>query len=448
MRYVEFNYLMEGYPQAFAAFIQSGVDTASVQRAIMGFKQLVTRNQIKDVNQKNIDWWVTQGWEKFNAFVNQAVAVPSKTQVTRKKIEGQSINLVDNAKWLILIPVDKDASCFHGKDSDWCTTKIHQQHFERYFYEDEITLIYCFNKQTGGMWAIAISKLADSPSEFFDQQDTILTRAKFEKQTGLDFGKLQTMAMGGTHQPIIQASRDKWNASVDLTRKLLDKLPRRTRSAEIEKQLMFNKYGRACYEYIRKVESVDSKSFPLAIQIAAFSAKYQFDMLDLPDDDIEDNNTPLNNDDDFYDPIMMTPLRYIKNPVDDVLLVAIKHDRNGINDIIDLGIKPSERIQIAAVSQYGTATSILPIIRSGIIPSEAVQLAAINNNVEAFKHIMLNNIPTTETVQLTAIEKWPAALTYIKNPSMKVQQAALKAEVAERDRIEAEYRAKRKAEGR
>lgn len=427
MRYVEFNYLMEGYPQAFAAFIQSGVDTTSVQIAMMGFKQLVTRNQIKDVNQKNIDWWVTQGWEKFNAFVNQAVAVSSKTQVKRKKVEGQSINLVDNAKWLILIPVDKDASCFHGKDSNWCTTKIHQQHFERYFYENEITLIYCFNKQGDGMWAIATSKLENSPSEFFDQQDTILTRAKFEKQTGLDFDKLRTMAMGETHQPIIQASRDKWNASVDLTRKLFDKLPRFTRSAEIEKQLMFNKYGYACYEYLRKVASVDSKSFPLAIQIAAFSARSEFDT---------------------HNQITMTPLRYIKNPVDDVLLVAIKKDRNGINNIIDLGIKPSERIQIAAVTQYGTGTSILPIIRSGIIPSEAVQLAAINNNVEAFKHIMLNDIPTTETVQLTAIEKWPAALTYIKNPSMKVQQAALKAEVAERDRIEAEYRAQRKAEGR
>jgi hypothetical protein len=445
MRYVEFNYLIEGYPQAQAAFIQDGADTASVQKTIADFKQLVTRNQVNDVNQKNIDWWVTQGWEKFNAFVNQAIAVPSKTQVTRKKIEGQSIKLIDNTKWLILIPIDKDASCFHGKDSSWCTTKIHQQHFEKYFYETEVTLIYCFNKKTGGMWAVAISKLPDLPSEFFDQQDTPMTPAKFEKQTGLDFVKLRTMAMGETHQPVIQASRDKWRASVDLTKKLLDKLPRRTRSAEIEKQLMFNKYGRACYEYMRKVASVDSKSFPLAIQIAAFSARTEFDMLDLSDDDVENNNTPLDNDDDFYDPIMMTPLRYIKNPVDDVLLVAIKKDRNGINNIIDLGIKPSERIQIAAVTQYGTAASILPIIRSGITPSEAVQLAAINNNVEAFRYIMLSEIPTTETVQLTAVEKWPAALAYIKNPSMKVQQAALKAEIAERERIEAKYRADKEA---
>ena len=75
MRYYEFRYLVEGYPQAQAAFIQAGADTASVQKTIADFKQLVTRNQIKDINQKNIDWWAKQGWDKFSQFVNQAAGI-------------------------------------------------------------------------------------------------------------------------------------------------------------------------------------------------------------------------------------------------------------------------------------------------------------------------------------------------------------------------------------
>ena len=152
MKIHEITLLFEGYPQAQDAFIQqSGGDTVSVQKTIADFRQLVNRNQIKDTNQKNIDWWAKQGWDKFNAFVNQASAIPSKTQMTRKKIPGQSINLVDDAQWLIVVPLDKEASCFHGRNSSWCTTKVHQEHFENYFYNNEVTLIYCFNKATGGM---------------------------------------------------------------------------------------------------------------------------------------------------------------------------------------------------------------------------------------------------------------------------------------------------------
>ena len=43
---------------------------------------------------------------------------------------------MENDDWLVVIPLDKDASCFHGKNSDWCTTKINQGNFEDYFYEN------------------------------------------------------------------------------------------------------------------------------------------------------------------------------------------------------------------------------------------------------------------------------------------------------------------------
>ena len=81
MKIHEITLLFEGYPQAQAAFIhQSGGDTTSVQKTIADFKQLVSRNQIKDVNQKNIDWWAKQGWDKFNVFVDQAAQiVPSRS---------------------------------------------------------------------------------------------------------------------------------------------------------------------------------------------------------------------------------------------------------------------------------------------------------------------------------------------------------------------------------
>jgi hypothetical protein len=402
MRYYEFRYLVEGYPQAQAVFIRAGADTAAVQKTIADFKSLVARNQIKDINQKNIDWWAKQGWDKFNQFVNQAAAIPSKTQVVRKKLPGQSITLVDDANWFIVVPLDKEASCFHGKNSNWCTTKVHQGHFEKYFYDAEVTLIYCFNKSTGGMWAIAAHKKTDK-FEMFDQRDRSLTAQGFKQQTGLDPYQLRSMALGDTHQPKIQDSRDKWKASVALTEKLLSKLPVGARSAEIEKQLLYNKDSELSHSYIQKLGAVDGKTFPLSIQLAAVNQNER-------------------------------AIQYIKNPSEAVQLAAV-NQRGYVLEYID---NPSEAVQMAAVNQYGYAIQYIdnpaPELQLAAVkqngdaieyidnPSEAVQLAAVNQSGYAIQYI---DNPAPE-LQLAAVKRNGDAIQYIKNPTPAVQLAAVK----------------------
>ena len=211
MKIHEITALFEGYPQAQAAFVQAGADSQTVQKTIADFRQLVNRNQIKDLNQKNIDWWAKQGWDKFSQFVNQAAAIPSKTQVKRKKLLGQSITLRDDANWFIVVPLDKEASCFHGKNSHWCTTKTNQSEFEELFYDDQQTLIYCFNKSSGGMWAIAVPEeyeLRQYGPEIHTQDQDILSPTSFKAKTGLNVRELTDMVE--ILHPKIQAARDQW----------------------------------------------------------------------------------------------------------------------------------------------------------------------------------------------------------------------------------------------
>jgi hypothetical protein len=408
MRYYEFRYLVEGYPQAQAAFIQDGADTAVVQKTIADFKQLVTRNQVKDINQKNIDWWAKQGWDKFSQFVNQASAIPSKTQVTRKKLPGQSINLIDNAQWFIVVPLDKEASCFHGKNSDWCTTKTNQSHFEEYFYDNQVTLIYCFNKSTGGMWAIAAHKDANK-FEMFDQRDKSLTTEQFKQQTGLDPAQLRAMALGNVHQPTVQGSRDKWKESIALTKELLRKLPEKTRSPDVEKQLIYNKNLELCYSYIKKLKEIDSTTFPLAIQLAAVARR----------DTEEDEN--------------VSAIKYIKNPSEAVQMAAVNQNGHTIQYIKN----PTEAVQMAAVNKNGLTIKHIPnpgeavqmaaVNKNGLAigyisnPGEAVQLAAVNRNGFALKHIK----NPSEAVQLAAVNHDGFAIEYIKNPTEDIQMAAV-----------------------
>jgi hypothetical protein len=116
---------VEGYKEATAEFTTASNDKAEVDKVIAQYRELVNRNQVKG-DEKNIDWWRKQGWDKFKEFVSSKSQEKSITQVKRSKDEGDSHTIAENATWLIVVPLDKDASCFHGKYTDWCTSKPFQ----------------------------------------------------------------------------------------------------------------------------------------------------------------------------------------------------------------------------------------------------------------------------------------------------------------------------------
>ena len=198
------EFLIEGYKEVTQKYASAGADPRQVKDAIAAFKEIVNKNQVKG-DERNIDWWgKNKSFDEFNNFVNSVDLARTKTQVTRKKVTGKSISLIDNDEWLVVIPLDKEASCFHGKNSDWCTTKPNKKHFEEYFGKGT-TLIYCLNKKTGGMWAIAAG--ATGKMELFDQKDSSLTEVQFKQQTGMDPTELVTLAT--KHQKPIQDARIK-----------------------------------------------------------------------------------------------------------------------------------------------------------------------------------------------------------------------------------------------
>ena len=339
MRYYEI--IREGYKEVQQKYVSAGVDPQSIEKTFNAYKDLVNRNQVSG-NERNIDWWGKQSFDQFKAFVDEKSSEKSTTQVKRSKLPGKSIKLVDNNNWLIVIPLDKDASCFHGKNSDWCTTKPKQLHFENYFYDKEVILIYCLSKKTGGMWSIATH--ADTGKlEMFDQINKPITKETFNSQTGLDVDKI--VAKTSKHQPTISSSRDVYNEADARIEKYLNS-GIVGRNAQIEKDLILTKNGKLCFDYMIRVGEED---YPLSIQLDA--VKYGLH------------------------------ITYIKNPTEKVKLAAVQQRGNAIEYIKN----PSEAVQLAAVTQNGQA--IRYIIQNGITPSESVQLAAVTQNVEAIKYI-------------------------------------------------------------
>lgn len=132
MRYYEI--IREGYKEVQQKYVSAGIDPESIEKTFKTYKELVNRNQVSG-NERNIDWWGKLPFDQFKAFVDEKSSEHSPTQLKRNKISGKSINLEENDDWLIVIPLDKDASCFHGDNSDWCTAKRDQSYFEGYFYD-------------------------------------------------------------------------------------------------------------------------------------------------------------------------------------------------------------------------------------------------------------------------------------------------------------------------
>ena len=184
MRLFQITGLMEGYKEAQADFSKTA-DPNEVKELLDRFKTAVNRNLVTG-QERNIDYWRKQGFDNFKSFLTSAEQkITSRQAKGKSATTGKSIRVHEDDKWLVVVPLDKEASCFYGKDTAWCTTKPFANYYENYFYDKHVTLVYFLNKETSNKWAIAYHPDIDK-REYFDQNDNSIDEVKFENQTGLD----------------------------------------------------------------------------------------------------------------------------------------------------------------------------------------------------------------------------------------------------------------------
>lgn len=261
MRFLEFR-IAEGYQEVEQKFSQEA-SAEQVAKAIAMFRDLVNRNQVQG-NERNIDWWGKQGWQPFARFVNAKIQQKSQTQQKKRADQGKSHTIDETPEWLIVVPLDKDASCFHGKDTDWCTTKPTANHFEQYFRDANITLIYFLQKQTGRKWAIAVNNEYVDEAEYFDQQDQALDQDEFDRQTKLKSQKYINMVADGTEVGRKAAdSRQEMVKDKAALEKMINDFGEsemRTNDPEIETMLLKVKDSRELRQYLKHL--TDGGNYP------------------------------------------------------------------------------------------------------------------------------------------------------------------------------------------
>jgi lambda repressor-like predicted transcriptional regulator len=182
-----------------------------------------------------------------------------------KKQQGTVIDITEPveraAGWQIILPTDKDASCYHGSGTDWCVSKRNQENFESYFYDNKVTLIFCLNDRKE-KWAIAAHRKLANKSQFFDQHDKKLKPEQFAAQTGLDPNSIISRAQNNPQlEPARELSR---KASIPQMIKIA--IDREKRDADLEQKILAAKNAKWANEYVREVMK---EPWPAAEEIIA-----------------------------------------------------------------------------------------------------------------------------------------------------------------------------------
>ena len=436
-------YLFESYKDAVEKFSQEE-DKETVNQYLDSFKQLAKKGIVTG-QEKDIGYWIKQGWYDFKEFVDGKSKEKTKSQTKQSKKKDTIIAHEDDEK-MVVIPLTKDASCFYGKGTRWCTAATESEnHFIDYFYRFNIVLFYVFMKNSGEKYASAYS-FNQREFEYFDELDEDISRNQFENETGITSNQLNKF---------FTRNRDEIINRMDN----LDVL-----SKEQQMEIIKNDA-----RYIRKISNPDEELYQL-IEIMNDASSIK---------DIKNPSEKLQLD---AVKIYGRAIRYIDNPSEEVQLVAMEEDGYSIRyidnpsekvkiaavnkrpEIIYLLDNPNEEIQLQAIRKkpdvieriktiatdkvYFEALKIKPeLLKERVLighisddvklslvkynphiimymkePSEKLQIASVREDANALLRIK----KPSETVQIEAVKKQPDIIEFINNPSEEVQLAAIR----------------------
>lgn len=388
-----FELLLENYKTVRNKWIKSGSDADDVDHAISQYRELANLDRISG-NQKNIDWWSKTPFAEFKSFVDAQLLSPSITQVKRKKVVGRSITVKENNEWLIVVPLDRDASCFHGKNTDWCVSKQKLGHFEDFFYDQKNILIFCINKITNGLWALA----SGDPDVFtiWDQQDNVISPESFTKQTGINpFDLVKEVYQ--EHGKQIQSELDSIDQANRYVSWWMHNVTPHERDKKIEDALMRLNHINWAVQYIIKIgKNVGPQHFPEKLTRILFDTAIDSDF------DWEEQHANQ----------VRQAIKYIKDPSDSLQLMMVELVPASIEDLPD----PPLKVQMWLVNHY---PELFFKIEN---QKEQAQLAAIKFLEKPEKSIK----NPTEKVKIELVKKRPFSIGSMDNPSDIIKTTAVK----------------------
>ena len=150
-------------------FIEQGAPDDQVKEYFEQFKALKPR--IQDAEQRDIDSWAKQGWDKFQTFVDELKGTKSKNQIKKQeKSEGAEL-IAENDDWKVYKITSHEASKRYGSNTKWCITQDEDTHWASYAKKYNFYFIISKKKRESPWNKIALMVDTDGKETFWDETD-------------------------------------------------------------------------------------------------------------------------------------------------------------------------------------------------------------------------------------------------------------------------------------
>ena len=313
-------YLYESYKDAVNKFSQEESEE-TVNQYLDTFKQL-SKKGIINGQEKDIGYWIQQGWYEFKEFVDSKSKEKTKSEVKKSK-KKDAIIAYDTDDKMVVIPLTKDASCFYGKNTKWCTAATESENnFVEYFYINKIILIYVFMKETGEKYAVAYSQHKDE-FEFFDEMDKRSSKNDFQDQTNLTVSKIKSWI--NKHQETIDNAMSINNLSEKDQMESVSENGHNIRSIENPSEAVQLEAVREDGYALRHIDKPSDSVIKQALESNGWAIQF-----------IENPTEEMQKIAVIEDP---SSIQYIKNPTEEIEILAIEESRS----VIEYIKNPSEK---------------------------------------------------------------------------------------------------------
>lgn len=395
MKIKDVTYLYESFKDAKAKF-STHEDPEVVDQYLKRFRAYSNKGIVQGPD-KDIGKWIKAGWEVFKSYVESLSGTQSKSEIKKAK-KKDSITVYEDDQKIVVIPLTKDASCFYGKSTEWCTTSTGlKNNFAYYFYEKSRTLFYVIMKN-GSKFAATIeqSDYGDTKYMFFDEHDEDMNEQAFVDQTSVTTHDLDKWY--SEHKSVIEKHRDFDSLSEQQQKQLLLQDPTILKHVSTPSDEVMEDVLKEHGFYIMKEKLIGEPSEKLKKVLASYHPdtigvmqRYNFSV-----------------DEEIYalaiehDP---HAIRFVHNPSEKLQMLAVKNDLTSAKYLA----KPTQSVQDFIISKK--KVSAISALIDKFSDESVIKIS------EWFWPIVSDRDHVPEKAQLNAVRLSDEALGEINSPT-------------------------------
>ena len=183
----ESGFLFEDFKTAEAAFLSQGIEKGLIKSYFEKFKEIKTKNKIKDSKQKNIDLWAKEDFGSFKEFVDSLYVQQTNKEIRKNiKMTGAE-KIAENEAWVVYHVKDHKACVSYGAGTKWCITSPSGSEFDSYSQNNNFYFILSKTREDSDpLYKIAMLVNAHGEITYFDAEDN-----EFDSIKGLKVPKFK-----------------------------------------------------------------------------------------------------------------------------------------------------------------------------------------------------------------------------------------------------------------